>query len=244
MLILAGLGISDEKGITLEELEEAKASDFIFVELYTNIWHGDLKNLEKIVGKKIEIIKRRDLEEEVERILQLAINKKVMIFVPGDPLVATTHSSLIIECKKRGINFKVLHNSSIFSAVYETGLHAYKFGPTVTIPLKEKIKGKVESIIEVIKENKRRGLHTLCLLDIDLENNRFLEVKDAIKFLIESKAIEEGEKVVVASCIGTSNQKIIWKEAKNLIDIEISLPAVIVIPGKLHFSEREALEKF
>jgi diphthine synthase len=244
MLILAGLGISDEKGITLEELEEAKASDFIFVELYTNIWHGDLKNLEKIVGKKIEIIKRRDLEEEVERILQLAINKKVMIFVPGDPLVATTHSSLIIECKKRGINFKVLHNSSIFSAVYETGLHAYKFGPTVTIPLKEKIKGKVESIIEVIKENKRRGLHTLCLLDIDLENNRFLEVKDAIKFLIESKAIEEGEKVVVASCIGTSNQKIIWKEAKNLIDIEISLPTVIVIPGKLHFSEREMLEKF
>jgi diphthine synthase len=244
MLILAGLGISDEKGITLEELEEAKASDFIFVELYTNIWHGDLKNLEKIVGKKIEIIKRKDLEEEVEKILQLAINKKVMIFVPGDPLVATTHSSLIIECKKRGIGFKVFHNSSIFSAVYETGLHAYKFGPTITIPLKEKIKGKVESIIEVIKENKKRGLHTLCLLDIDLENNRFLEVKDAIKFLIESKAIEEGEKVVVASCIGTSNQKIIWKEAKNLIDIEISLPAVIVIPGKLHFSEREALEKF
>jgi diphthamide biosynthesis methyltransferase len=81
-------------------------------------------------------------------------------------------------------------------------------------------------------------------LDIDLENNRFLEIKDAIKFLIENKAIDEREKIIVASCIGTSNQKIIWKEAKNLIDIEIPLPAVIVVLGKLHFSEREALEKF
>lgn len=243
MLILAGLGISDEKGITLEELEEAKTSDFIFAELYTSIWHGNIKNLEKIIGKKIEILKRKDLEEEVNKVLQLASNKKVTIFVPGDPLVATTHSSLIIECKKRGINFKILHNSSIFSAIYETGLHAYKFGPAVTIPLKEKIKGEVKSIIEVIKENKKRGLHTLCLLDIDLENNRFLEVKDAIKFLIENKAIEEREKVIVASCIGTNNQKIIWKEAKNLIDSEICLPAVIVVLGKLHFSEKEMLEK-
>jgi diphthine synthase len=243
MLVLAGLGISDEKGITLEEIEEAKSADYLFIELYTSIWHGNLQNLERIVGKKIEILRRRDLEEESDRILRLAVDKKVIIFVPGDPLVATTHSSLIIECKKRRIDFKILHNSSILSAVCETGLHAYKFGPSVTIPLKEKIKGRVKSIIEVIRENKKRGLHTLCLLDIDLENNRFLEVRDAIKFLIENKAIEGKEKTIVVSCIGSDNQRIIWKEAKNLVNTEICLPAVIVIPGKLHFSEREMLEK-
>jgi diphthine synthase len=243
MLILAGLGISDEKGITLEELEEAKTSDFIFVEFYTSIWHGNIKNLEMIIGKKIEILKRSDLEENSEKILELASNKKVMIFVPGDPLAATTHSSLIIECKKRGIKLKIIHNSSIFSAIYETGLHSYKFGPTVTIPLKERIKDKVESIIEVIKENKIRGLHTLCLLDIDLEKNIFLEVSDAIKFLIDNKAIENTEKVLVASCIGSSNSSFIFDNAINILNRKIKLPAVIIILGKLHFSERDMLEK-
>lgn len=244
MLVLAGLGISDEKGITLEEIEEAKSADYLFIELYTSIWHGNLQNLERIVGRKIEILRRRDLEEESDRILRLAVNRKVMIFVPGDPLVATTHSSLIIECKKRRIDFKILHNSSILSAVCETGLHAYKFGPSVTIPLKERTKNKLESIVELIKQNKERGLHTLCFLDVDIEANKFLKVCDAIKFLVESKIIEEEEKIVVASCIGTDKQKFIWKEAKSLTDLQVDLPAVIIIPGNLHFSEREMLGTF
>jgi diphthine synthase len=244
MLVLAGLGISDEKGITLEEIEEAKSADYLFIELYTSIWHGRLQNLERIVGKKIGILRRRDLEEESDRILRLAVDKKVVIFVPGDPLVATTHSSLIIECKKRGIDFKILHNSSILSAVCETGLHAYKFGPSVTIPLKERTKNKLESIVELIKQNKERGLHTLCFLDVDIEANKFLKVCDAIKFLVESKIIEEEEKIVVASCIGTDKQKFIWKEAKSLTDLQVDLPAVIIIPGNLHFSEREMLGTF
>jgi diphthine synthase len=242
MLILAGLGISDERGITLEEVEEAKNSDYLFIELYTNIWQGNLQGLEKIIGKKVEILTRKDLEEGGDKILKLAAKKKVMIFVPGDPLVATTHSSLILECKKRKINYKILHNSSILSAVCETGMHAYKFGPSVTIPLREKIRGNVESIVEIIKQNKERGLHTLCFLDVDVEAKKFLEVKDAISFLLENKAIEKEEKVVVASCMGMSNQIIIWKEAKEFLNAGINLPAVIIIPGTLHFTEKEMLE--
>jgi diphthine synthase len=243
MLVLAGLGISDEKGITLEEVEEAKNADYIFLELYTNIWKGSVENLEKIIEKKIHILRRKDLEEDVNKIVNLAKNKKVIIFVPGDPLVATTHSSIILECMKNGIDYKILHNSSIFSAICETGLHIYKFGQAVTIPMKEKISTLPLSVINTILENKKRGLHTLCLLDIDVENNKFLEIDEAVRFLLENNLVEKEEKIVVVSSLGTKNKRIVWKEAKDILSLNFDLPAVIVIPGKLHFSEKEMLEK-
>jgi len=243
MLVLAGLGVSDEKGITLEELEEAKSADYVFVELYTNIWRGNISNLEKIIGKKVEVLKRKNLEENVSDIVDLAKDKKVLIFVPGDPLVATTHSSIILECVKRQVDYKVLHNSSIFSVICETGLHIYKFGQVVTIPLKEKISTKPLSVINAILENKKRGLHTLCLLDIDIENNKFLEVSDAVRFLLENNLVKEDEKIIVASSLGTKDRKIVWKEAKNILSLDFDLPTVIIIPGVLHFSEKEILER-
>jgi len=243
MLVLAGLGISDEKGLTLEELEEVRSADHIFLELYTSIWKGSVENLEKIIGKKIYILRRKDLEEDVNKIVNLAKSKKVVVFVPGDPLVATTHSSIILECMKNGIDYKILHNSSIFSAICETGLHIYKFGQAVTIPMKEKISSLPLSIINAILENKKRGLHTLCLLDTDVENNKFLKVDEAVKFLLENSLVEKEEKIIVASSLGTQNKKIVWKEAKDIISLNFDLPAVIVIPGELHFSEREILER-
>ena len=243
MLVLAGLGISDEKGITLEELDEAKSADYVFIELYTNVWRGNIGNLEKIIGKRIVVLKRKNLEESISEIVDLAKDKKILIFVPGDPLVATTHSSIILECIKRGVDYKIIHNSSIFSAICETGLHIYKFGQTVTIPLKEKIFTKPISVINAILENKKRGLHTLCLLDIDVENSKFLGINDAIRFLTENNLVREDEKIIVASSLGTRNRKIVWKEAKNILLLDFDLPAVIIIPGVLHFSEREILER-
>jgi len=243
MLILAGLGISDEKGLTLEELEEVRNADYVFLELYTSIWNGNVKNLEKIIEKKIHILRRKDLEEDVNKIVDLAKNKKVVIFVPGDPLVATTHSSIILECMKNGIDYKILHNSSVFSAICETGLHIYKFGQAVTIPMKEKISTLPLSVINTILENKKRGLHTLCLLDLDIENDKFLRVDEAVTFLLQNNLVEKGEKIVVVSSLGTKNRKIVWKEAKDILSLNFDLPAVIVIPGKLHFSEKDMLEK-
>jgi len=243
MLVLAGLGISDEKGLTLEELEEVKNADYVFIELYTSIWSGSVEILEKIIEKKVHILKRKDLEEDVSKIVDLAKNKKVVIFVPGDPLVATTHSSIILECMKNGIDYKILHNSSIFSAICETGLHIYKFGQAVTIPMKEKTSTLPLSTINAILENKKRGLHTLCLLDIDVENNKFLKVEEAVKFLLENNLVEKEEKIIVVSSLGTKNRKIVWREVRDVLSLNFDLPAVIIIPGKLHFSEKEMLEK-
>jgi diphthine synthase len=248
MLILAGLGLYDEKDLSLREIEEAKSSDKIFIELYTSKWHGNLKNLEKILGKKVEVLERKDLEENFQRILELAKNKKVILFVQGDALVQTTHSSLILEAKKQAIETKVIHNASIISAIAETGLHPQKFGTYVTIPFLERTKGKLpESVYEVIKMNKARGLHTLCLLDVLAEENRYMEPKEGLKILLEiekkrkERIISEEEEVVIFSKAGSEKPLIVFGKIKDLIKKEVEIPAVIIIPGILHFTEKEFL---
>jgi diphthine synthase len=248
MLVLIGLGLSDEKDLSLRAIEEAKNSDKAYIELYTTAWFGDIKNLEEMVGKKIEVLKRKDLEENSERILNEAKEKNLVIFVGGDPLVATTHSALLLEARKKGIKTKVIHNSSIISAIAETGLHLYKFGPCITIPFPEKTKGKLpESVYEVIKMNKARGLHTLCLLDI-AEENKLMSVKEAVEILLELEGkrregvISEGEKIVIFSKAGSEDAKIFFDTLKNLKEKEVALPAVVIIPSLLHFTEKEFLE--
>ena len=72
------------------------------------------------------------------------------------PLAATTHFSLIAECKNKDIKTEIIHSSSIFSAVGETGLSLYKFGGTTSIPIYDE-HFHPESFFEVIEENIKCG---------------------------------------------------------------------------------------
>lgn len=248
MLTLIGLGLFNEKDLTLQGLEEAKRADKIYIELYTSIWHGSLQNLEKLVGREIEVLRRKDLEENSEKILEEARVRNVAVFVQGDPLVQTTHSALVSDARKRGIETKIIHNASIISAIAETGLHPQKFGPYVTIPFPEKTKGRLpESVYEVIKMNRARGLHTLCLLDVDEEQKKFMSVKEALTILSQVENMRrEGVfspdmEIVVFAKAGSEKPAVLFGKAENLVKRQAELPAVLVIPGMLHFTEREAL---
>jgi diphthine synthase len=247
MLYLVGLGLYDEKDLTLRGIELAKAADKVFIEFYTSYWHGNLANLEKMIGKEIEILQRKDLEENSSKILEEAKSKNIVIFAQGDPLVQTTHSALILEAKKQGIKTEIIHNASITSAVAETGLHPQKFGPYVTIPFSEKTKGKLpESVYEVIKMNKQRGLHTLCLLDVVADESKYMTPSEAVSILlnIENKRKEgvftEDSEIIAASKLGSDRPLIVFCKAKDLAKIE-EKPSVLIIPGILHFTEREVL---
>src|SRR6266699_1732863 len=94
-LAFIGLGLNDEKGITLEGLEEARRADSVYGEFYTNIMPNlDLKRLEKVIGKRVEVLSRSQLEDEGgRRLLKAASEERVAFLVPGDPLIATTHIS-------------------------------------------------------------------------------------------------------------------------------------------------------
>ncbi len=105
---------------------------------------------------------------------------------------------------------------------------------------------KPSSPYEVILENRKAGLHTLVLLDVK-EENRYMTVKDGIEVLTELGDNLDPESKIVACCqLGSENQRIKYGPMKELAkDASLSnTPAVIIIPGRLHFKEEEALRMY
>ncbi len=231
MLYLIGIGF-DEKDLTLKGMEIAKSCDAVFCELYTSDWKGELKKLEEILGKKIKILERSDLEERLEEWIKTIKDKNVALLVPGDPLVATTHASVILEVKKQGISTRVIHAPSIYSAIAACGLQLYKFGKVATIPQTEQI----ENVRKVVEENLSSGAHTLLLLDIGMSGKRGLEI------LLKNGIVKPENKIILASRIGMKDEKIKFGECRKLLNENFESPCVIIIPGKLHFAEEEFLK--
>jgi diphthine synthase len=248
-IVFVGLGLHDEMGISLRGLEEIKTADNVFIELYTNLMADFSKeNLEKISSKKLQIVSREELEERSgELILEMAETGKVVLLVPGDPLIATTHVALRIHAKKLGIKTRVVHGASILSAVIGlSGLHNYKFGKSVTIPLLSE--NLSETPYEVIAQNKKRGLHTLCLLDVNVEENRYMKICEGLESLLKVEE-KRKENIVVMNTLavgiaraGSNNPTVKAGFLKDLLGYDFGDPPhSIIFPGKLHFMEAEAL---
>ncbi len=242
MLVFVGLGFKPED-LTIEGIKEIKAADKLYVESYTNIF--DLKGLRKIVGRDFIMLKRSDLEENSKFLVREAKDKKVVIMVPGDPLAATTHSAILLEARKRGIDCKVVHNASIFSAIAECGLSLYKFGKTATVafPYKNIIP---ETPYDAIKENKKLGLHTLLLLDItqNMTPNDAMEILLRIEEKRRENVFTEDTHIVVACRIGIDSKFYYASVAKLRRKDFGKSPYAIVVPGNLHFMEEEFLNLY
>jgi diphthine synthase len=236
-------------GLSLRGLEECRSADRVFIELYTSLLPDfSQKHLEKISQKKFHAISRRQLEEENgEIILEATKTGKSVLLVPGDPLIATTHISLRLEAKKRGVKTRVVHGSSILSAAIGlSGLHNYKFGKSVTIPFPDET--PPETPYSVIAQNKERGLHTLCLLDIKVEKRRFLSIHDGLSALLKveakrkEKAAAMGTLVVGIARAGSDTPAVRAGFIRDLLDYDFGeVPHSLIFPGKLHFMEAEAL---
>ncbi len=243
MLCLVGLGLWNENDMSLKGLAALKKADSVYCEFYTNRWLGDLKKLEDISGKKIHVLSREDVESE--RITDEAKEMNVVLLVPGDPLVATTHVQLLIDARGKGVETEIIHASSIFTSVAETGLQLYKFGRTTTLAFLEK-SFKPSSPYEVIQENRKAGLHTLLLLDIK-EQDRYMTIKDGIEVLKAiGEHLDDKTKIIACCQLGSPDQKIKYGTMGELSK-DGSLketPAVIILPGRLHFKEEEALAMY
>jgi len=252
-LIFVGLGLYNEYGISLRGLEKAKKAQKVYVELYTNPMPAlSLENLEKLIGKPVVELKREDVEEKPEKsILEDAKKMDVVFLVPGDPMIATTHISLRLEAQKAGIETEVLNGVSIYSAAPSTiGLQIYKFGKTVTIPFPTSTY-KPQTPYDVIKENMERGLHTLVLLDVDVEKKRWMTIREGLEYLLKIEA-ERREEVVTSKKlviglggIGSPNPMVKGDSVERLVKYEFNVfPQTLIFPGKLHFMEVETLKVF
>jgi diphthine synthase len=241
MLYLIGLGIWDEKDLSLRGMEACKKCKEIYAELYTARWGGSLKNLEKIIGKKIQLLERKGLEDDSKKLVEKARAKDIVVLFPGDPLSATTHLSLVSEAREKKIPVKVIHSSSILTAVAEAGLSLYNFGKTVSIPTPQK-GFSPSSFSEGILENRKAGLHTLCLLDIGMPVSQGIDILLGIE-KSSKKNLVSGQKIVACSQLGSDKQRILYKSAGEFLASDMGPPAALIIPGKLHFTEKEFLEK-
>lgn len=247
-LVFVGLGLNDEKGISIHGLEEAKTADSVFMELYTSLLPDfSLERFEALLGKTITTLSRRNFEEENGKLILDAANRgRTVLLVPGDPFVATTHIALRIDAEKLGIRTRIVHGASIISAIIGiSGLHNYKFGKTVTVPFPENFS---ETPYNVIAQNKKLGLHTLCLLDLKAEENRFLTIREGLEYLlsIEHRRIENiitSEAIAVGVArVGSDSPSLRADFARNLLKFDFGGPPhSLILTGQLHFMEIEAL---
>jgi diphthine synthase len=139
----------------------------------------------------------------------------------------------------------VVHGASIVSAVIGlSGLQNYKFGRSVTIPFTD-TSPVSETPYKVIAENKKTGLHTLCFLDIRVEEKKYMTAIQTL-FAVEKR---KRQGVVKAKTIaigiaraGSENPTVKADFAGELLNFDFGKPPhSLVFPGRLHFMEADAL---
>jgi diphthine synthase len=252
VIYFIGLGLYDEKDITLKGLETARKCDLVFAEFYTSLLAGTtIDKIEGLIGKPIRRLSREDVEMHFERtVLSEAKDKDVAFLTAGDPMVATTHSDLRIRAKQAGIESYVIHAPSIYSAIAITGLHIYKFGKSATVAYPER-NWFPTSHYDVIKENMERNLHTMLFLDIKADKNRYMTANEAMEILLQVEEIK-GENVftpdtlvVVLARAGSLNPTLRAGYVRDMIKEDFGRqPHVMVVPGRLHIVEAEYLVEF
>lgn len=245
-----GLGLNDEKDISLKGLEIVKKADFVYLESYTSKLNIPIDYLEKLYNKKIIIANRALVESEAERtILANAKENEVAFLVVGDVFSATTHMDLYLRAKKAGIKTKVIHNASIFTAVGITGLQLYKFGKTASVPFHNE---NVEVPYDALAMNQKNNLHTLFLLDLKEDSNDSLTVNDAIRYLLKvemkrgERAFNDNMLCVGCAKLGSLDQIIKAGKAGDLLryDFKSGMHCLVVPAKNLHFMEEDALRMY
>jgi diphthine synthase len=248
MLYLIGSGINGYGSMPIEGMQACRKSDFIYIERYTNIISdSDLEMLEKLAGKKIIELSRNDLEVGFEKKgLPKAKDKIVSLIVVGDPLSATTHIEILKECMEKNIKWKVIHASSIYSSLSETGLFTYKFGKSISIPYPEKNYSPT-SFFDILENNYKNNSHTIVFLDIKKDLEKYMSINEGLNILLKiskdrNSFLTKDSEAMGVCRLGYDNQIIKFGKIRELIDFDFKdKPHIIIIP-KLSDIEREYAE--
>jgi len=242
MLYLIGLGIGSEKDISVKGSEACRDSSEVYVELYTERWLGDIDKLSEMIGKDISVLKRSDVEEKIAKLVRRARDKDVSVLVAGDPLSATTHLNILMEAREQKVKTEIIHSSSILTAIAETGMNLYNFGRVATVVRPQKGYAP-KSFYDIGEKNRELDMHTLFLLDIDMDSGEGLYVLMDIGKNKKKPLITSDTKVVAATGLGSASSQIFYGKALELIKKPLEPPAVLILPGKMHFTEEEFLQK-
>ena len=240
MLYLVGLGLIDEKDMSLKGLEACKKADVVFLERYTSPVNVNIENLEKLIEKEVIELSRKDVEEK-NVVVKEAKDKVVAFIVPGDPLFATTHKEIVRECITHGIEVEVVHSSSILTAAGESGLSLYKFGRVVSLPFPQENYLPLSPYDHIVN-NLNAGLHTLILLDIGMDVQAAINVLLRMEEIKGNGIFNEKTKVVVLSRLGSRDKNALYGSISKLKRIDFGKPPhCLILPAELEHHEEEFL---
>ncbi len=242
MLIFIGTGLWDERDISLRALEAAREADEVYVEFYTSKPSTTAEGLSNLIGKEVIELQRSDLEEKSHELVKRAKNRVIALMIPGDPMIATTHSAIRLQAAKEGVKTRIIHSSSIISAVCGiTGLHNYRFGrsATVSYPYEDMVS---RTPADVILANERINAHTLLFLDLHPEPMRINQAIDILE-RIDAKLLERY--AVGIARAGSPDCFVRCDTLERLRKIDFGDPMhVLVVLSRLHFTEFEYLRVF
>lgn len=264
-LWIIGLGLGDEKDVSVKGAEAIAGADEVWLESYTSILGVGAERLEAQYGKPVRIAYRETVESEADKILDPAKSRKVAFLVVGDPFGATTHTDLMIRAQDEGVEVHVIHNASIMNAAGACGMQLYNFGATISIPYFTET-WRPSSFYDKLVYNAKGGMHTLALLDIKVrEPNlealmrgrtkydppRFMSVGEAVAQLMEVEAGRGGgvcgpEALGIGLArVGQPTQCIVSGTLAELATVDFGGPLhSLVLCGDMHELERVLFDRF
>ncbi len=246
MLSFVGLGLYDERDITLKGRDAIADADSVYAEFYTSVLSGtSLEELEEFHSVEINRLSREEVESDPE-FLDEARENNVVFLSGGDAMVSTTHADLRLRAHEKGIETRVIHAPSIQTAVSGvTGLQNYRFGRSTTLPF-EHDGWRPDSPYEAILENLERDLHTLVFLDIEVEGEegRYMTADEGARILGETDDSGEIDTVVGIARAGSESPEVFAGTPDEVSNHDFGPPLhILVVPASLHHIEEESLRE-
>lgn len=245
-LTFVGLGLGDQ-GVSIGGIKAIREADTAYIEYYTTPFAPRLlSEVEGAAGRTLTVVDRSFVEDG-KAILDEASAGTVVLAVQGDPMIATTHSDLMVRAISRGIRTEIIHGATIATAAASaSGLHYYKFGPTVTFTRESK--NYHEQVYKRVHQNLLDGSHSLLLLEYDVEGGRGVTPQSLMEGLLRAEAnykrgVVSGQTfLVILSRVGTAQESIRAGSIDGLVTLDYGEPPhIAIVPGRLHFTEKEAL---
>ncbi|WP_247002174.1 diphthine synthase [Halosolutus gelatinilyticus] len=246
MLTFIGLGLYDERSITVEGRDALRGADRAYAECYTSRLIGaSIDDLEEYHDVSIEVRDRAGVEQHPDDVLTAAEDEDVAFLTAGDTMISTTHVDLRLRANDRGIETRVIHGVTAQTATSAlTGLQNYRFGKATTLPFPyaHGADGLPASVTNTIDDNRADGLHTVVYLDIKADRKdreEYMTADVGADLLAEEYPDLVG---VVVARAGSPDPLVEAGTMTDLADREFGDPLhLLVIPGECHLLEADAL---
>jgi diphthine synthase len=247
-LWLIGLGLHDASDVTLKGRAAVRRCKKVYAEFYTARLMGSSKDeIEATLGCDLTVLERAGVEDGGDALVAEAKTADVALVTAGDPLTATTHTDLVLRCRRAGVPVRIVHAPSIHTAAPGLlGLQHYRFGRTVTVA-RPSGGWFPTSPLEHLLANRERTLHTLVLLDIQAHLEYFMPAREGLELLLEmakrleTDALGPDTPAGVVAQAGSLEPTLKTGTIAALMEADLGPPLhTLIIPGALHDVEAEA----